>query len=233
MITLKLGDSCVPDDKELYTVVCMLTQTVISNIWSDPGFTAIDNVEGAYPIERVTVQGWPAFGESKLGQIDLSLEKIDTPYKITYDVADASVNKNQAIQMTRKVYVLPPCEVTEKCKPKLCKALSTATEIVCETCDASGNTFCLVEQEVREVADLRPPIITTERQLKVNDGPDKRYSFRSTDESGKEMVGITLSKGKLLLILVPLQSRSLPALIKRLRSRQSPRLISPVTSQQR
>ena len=46
-----------------------------------------DNVEGAYPIERVTVQGWPALGESKLGQIDLSLEKIDTPYTITYDVA--------------------------------------------------------------------------------------------------------------------------------------------------
>lgn len=196
MITLKLGDSCVPDDKELYTVVCTLTQTVISNIWSDPGFTAIDNVEGAYPIERVTVQGWPALGESKLGQIDLSLEKIDTPYTITYDVADGSVNKNQAIQMTRKVYVLPPCEVTEKCKPKLCKALSTATEIVCETCDASGNTFCLVEQEVREVADLRPPIITTERQLKVNDGPDKRYSFRSTDESGKEMVVNYVEQGQ-------------------------------------
>ena len=107
MITLKLGDSCVPDDKELYTVVCTLTQTVISNIWSDPGFTAIDNVEGAYPIERVTVQGWPAFGESKLGQIDLSSEKIDTPYKITYDVADASVNKNQAIQMTLRFTCCP------------------------------------------------------------------------------------------------------------------------------
>ena len=88
------------------TVTCWLKQTVLSTKWSDPGFTAEDNKEGFYSVDQVTVVGWTGTNpETKMGTIDLSTEKSDTPYRITYDVSDKSINKNKAITKTRLVYV--------------------------------------------------------------------------------------------------------------------------------
>ena len=167
-------------------MTCTQTQTVLSNMYTDPGFSASDNLEGSYPLTAVTVKG---FGEkdplSGLGRIDLTLERSESPWLITYNIADAV--GNVATQMTRKIFVIPPCEPLPACpKRKLCKTLSTATEVVCETCSAGAAPICLVQQEAQQVADLRPPVVTSVKKITLVDGSDPYYSYRAQDEETRQ-----------------------------------------------
>ena len=90
--------------------------------------------------------------------------------------------------MTRYIYVIPPCDPLPGCpglpgvQRKLCKELSTASEIVCQTCSEGAKPICLVQQEVKEVADLRPPIVTSVKSIVMIDGSDPMYSYRAQDE---------------------------------------------------
>uniref|UniRef100_A0A7S0X414 Polycystin cation channel PKD1/PKD2 domain-containing protein n=1 Tax=Mantoniella antarctica TaxID=81844 RepID=A0A7S0X414_9CHLO len=169
VITLALEPDCVQTSPAVMT--CMKTQTVFEKLYSEPGFISVDNLDGAYPSSRVQVTGWTGRTASGMGTINLSVEKVDTPYTMRYDVSDSSDEQNAATTKIRRVFVMPPCETTPTCpRRKLCKALSTATEIVCETCDDFGGTICLAPQALTEVPDLRPPVITTTRNIDANIG---------------------------------------------------------------
>ena len=176
VITLLLDESCVQTSAT--EVTCTQLQTVLSNTYTDPGFTAYDNLEGAYPRTKVTVRGYGEKDENGLGRIDLTLERSENPWKITYDVEDEVGNK--ATQMTRKIFVMPPCDPLPGCpglpgvQRKLCKELSTASEIVCQTCSEGAKPICLVQQEVKEVADLRPPIVTSVKSCLLYTSPSPR-----------------------------------------------------------
>ena len=183
VIRLVLDDSCVQTSPAVVT--CTQVQTVLSNIYTDPGFSASDNLEGSYPLTAVTVRGFGEKDENGLGRIDLTLERSENPWRITYNIADAV--GNAASQMTRLIYVIPPCEPSPECPTrKLCKELSTATEVVCQTCSAGADPICLVEQEVKEVADLRPPVVTSVKSITMSPGADPAYSFKAQDEETRE-----------------------------------------------
>jgi hypothetical protein len=155
-------------------MICNKTQTVLSQLWTDPGFTATDNVEGTYPSSKVTVVGWSGTDANGQGTVDLSVEKAYTPYIITYDVSDGSAQQNAAITKTRKVFVIPDCDRPDYCPYQaMCKSLSSATEYVCETCDEvrpRAGTICLVEQDSKQTPELLKNEITIERAIKLNVG---------------------------------------------------------------
>ena len=181
MIVLKLDDSCVQTTPTLVT--CTQTQTVGSVLYTDPGFSASDNLEGPYPSDsdQVTVRGFAEFDENNYGVIDLTLDRVDNPWRITYDAVD--LVGNRATRMTRLIYVIPPCEPLPSCpKRAMCKELSSESEVVCETCSEGSTPICLVQQEVKEVADLRPPVVTAVKSISIKPGSDPMYSYKAQDE---------------------------------------------------
>ena len=188
VIVLALDDNCVQTTST--EVTCTLTQTFLETEYTDPGFSASDNLEGSYKLSQVEVNG-AATNDNNLFVIDLSTRRVEVPWVITYDVSDQA--GNAATQMVRFIYVIPPCEPLPSCpKRKMCngqdgtKPLSTPSRVVCETCAEGSNPICLEVQEVQEVPDLRPPLVTSKKSIRMADGADPMYSYRAQDEDTRK-----------------------------------------------